>query len=72
MRTLSLRTALAALALTFALAGCSGARLQANEGAAQNQKSCASCKRMCEVAGDARANADGVAKCKADCDQKCQ
>lgn len=62
---------LCAASLTLALSACSGARLAANEGAARNQKSCASCKRMCEVAGDARDNAAGVEACKADCDKKC-
>lgn len=66
-----LRSLFCAASLTLALSACSGARLAANEGAANNQKSCASCKRMCEVAGDAQDNAAGVAKCKADCDKKC-
>lgn len=66
-----LRTLLAVTALTLALSACNGARLQAREGAANTQKSCASCKRMCEVAGDARDNPAGVASCKADCDKKC-
>lgn len=60
-----------ALSLSLALSACSGARLQSGEGSARGQKNCASCKRMCEVAGDAQNNAEGVAACKADCDKKC-
>lgn len=66
-----LSTLFATAALTLALSACNGARLQAREGAAGGEKSCASCKRMCEVAGDARDNPDGVASCKADCDKRC-
>lgn len=71
MRAPRFAAVFAAVALCLTLAGCNASRLQAREGTAQSQKSCSSCKRMCEVAGDAQNNADGVAKCKADCDKKC-
>ncbi len=67
-----LRSLFAAAALTLTLSACNGLRLQAGEGAAsKSQKSCASCKRMCEVAGDASDKKGGVAACKADCDKQC-
>lgn len=71
MRSPLLRALFCAVSLTLALSACSGARLQAREGASGGQKNCASCKRMCEVAGDARDNAAAVEACKADCDKKC-
>lgn len=67
-----LRSLFCALAVTLTLSACSGARLQAGEGASRAQKNCASCKRMCEVAGDTQNNKAGVEACKADCDKQCK
>jgi hypothetical protein len=52
--------------------GCTNLRAAAGDtaaggGASRNPKQCASCMRMCEVAGDARDNPEGVAKCKSGC-----
>lgn len=69
MRTPSL---LALLFLALSLTGCTGLRGQTRDGASGGTRDCASCKRMCEVAGDARENPAAVEKCKQDCERKCR
>ena len=68
---------LAVLILLAALtvSGCVTTRGQSRTSAGSSKassRSCASCERMCEVAGDARDSSGAVDRCKADCRQKCQ
>lgn len=71
--TRSLAALVLLLALTlFASVACSGMRAQArSSGGSGSSKECASCKRMCEVAGDAQENPGAIDECKADCNKKC-
>jgi hypothetical protein len=63
-----------AVAAMLSLTACASLRSASSASGAggSGSKDCASCKRMCEVAGDARNNPDAVAQCKSDCDKKCK
>lgn len=69
----SLATAVVVLALSLpALSGCAALSGQSRASAGKaGGRDCASCARMCEVAGDARDNPRAVERCKADCKKKC-
>lgn len=66
------RFSLLVVALAIAsLAGCAGLRGQSRSSGSGGARDCASCERMCEVAGEARDNPGAVDRCKADCKKKC-
>lgn len=56
---------------TSVVSGCTGARGTSGAGGSGVNTQCATCERMCEVAGDTQGNADAVTQCKANCQEKC-
>lgn len=60
------------LLLTW-LSGCAVVRPPVRAAAGGEPKlNCASCKRACELAGDARDQGEAVDACKADCQRRCR
>lgn len=73
VRTLQLvRPWLPLLCLAW-IAGCAVVRPPVRAAANGEPKlNCASCKRACELAGDARDQGEAVDACKADCQRRCR
>jgi hypothetical protein len=73
MKDLRLRAACIPILWLALLSGCALTRSPVKAAAGDGtQLNCSSCKRACELAGDARGQGEAVASCKADCERRCR